>query len=145
MICCLPRIFDGIAGACQQLPILTFHFSKHFFRGIFPYNFSVEFFEAHCLCLLTGFSSWWTAYDTCSSTTSAVLVNNIAVLWHSFRLFIYNLFSSIDSYSQSFSDPAISSDSDLRNRDFSTPWPKIISQWNTYDVLTIVDICACGL
>jgi hypothetical protein len=41
------------------------------------------------------------------------------------------------------------SDSDLgsglRNRDFPTPWPKIISQWNTYDVLTIVDICACGL
>jgi hypothetical protein len=33
----------------------------------------------------------------------------------------------------------------LRNRDFPTPWPKIISQWNTYDVLTIVDICACGL
>jgi hypothetical protein len=25
--------------------------------------------------------------------------------------------------------------SDLRNRDFPTPWPKIISQWNTYDVL----------
>jgi hypothetical protein len=24
-------------------------------------------------------------------------------------------------------------------------WPKIISQWNTYDVLTLVDICACGL
>jgi hypothetical protein len=37
------------------------------------------------------------------------------------------------------------SDSDLRNRDFPTPWPKIMSQWNTYDVLTIVDICACGL
>jgi hypothetical protein len=35
--------------------------------------------------------------------------------------------------------------SDLRNRDFPTPWPKIISQWNTYDILTIVDICACGL
>jgi hypothetical protein len=34
---------------------------------------------------------------------------------------------------------------DLRNCDFPTPWPKIISQWNTYDVLTIVDICACGL
>jgi hypothetical protein len=31
------------------------------------------------------------------------------------------------------------SDSDLRNRDIPTPWPKI--QWNTYDVLTIVDIC----
>jgi hypothetical protein len=62
---------------------------------------------------------------------------------------------------QSFSDPGISSDSDSdsawspkfglglglglkRNRDFPTPWPKIISQWNTYDVLTIVDICACG-
>jgi hypothetical protein len=37
------------------------------------------------------------------------------------------------------------SGSDLRNRDFPTPWPKIISQWNTYDDLTIVDICACGL
>jgi hypothetical protein len=37
------------------------------------------------------------------------------------------------------------SDSDFRNRDFPTPWPKIISQWNTYDVLTTVDICACGL
>jgi hypothetical protein len=37
---------------------------------------------------------------------------------------------------QSFSDPAISSDSDsdlyLRNRDFPTPWPKIISQWIVY-------------
>jgi hypothetical protein len=32
------------------------------------------------------------------------------------------------------------SDSDLRNRDFPTPWPKIISQWNTYDVLTILDV-----
>jgi hypothetical protein len=37
------------------------------------------------------------------------------------------------------------SGSDIRNRDFPTPWPKIISQWNTYDILTIVDICACGL
>jgi hypothetical protein len=43
------------------------------------------------------------------------------------------------------SDSDSVSDSDLRNRDFPTPWPKIISQWNTYDVLTIEDICACGL
>jgi hypothetical protein len=43
------------------------------------------------------------------------------------------------------SDSDSDSVSDLRNCDFPTPWPKIISQWNTYDVLTIVDICACGL
>jgi hypothetical protein len=68
--------------------------------------------------------------------------------------------AACNSIYQSFSDPAISSDSDsdwspkfglaldsgsdFRNRDFPTTWPTIISQWNTYDVLTIVDICACG-
>jgi hypothetical protein len=111
--------------------------------------------------------SHFQAFRKCISLEIAILdVCTDSTMWTVAGNLRSSVIDNIDK--QSFSDPAISSDSDsdwspkfglglglglcivsgdttFRNRDFPTPWPKIISQWNTNGVLTIVDICACGL